>query len=88
MADHAVLTARGMEDCLIDQDWSSYSAEDHAVWGTLFERQLGILRGRACEEYLDGLGVLGIDGSGVPDFARMNARLRRATGWEVVAVPG
>ena len=26
-------------DWTIDQGWSSYTAQDHAVWKTLFERQ-------------------------------------------------
>jgi phenylalanine-4-hydroxylase len=88
MTEHAVLAARSAADCITDQNWGRYTADDHAVWGTLFERQLRTLNGQVCEEYLDGLRVLGIDAGGVPEFNRMNARLRRATGWEVVAVPG
>ena len=88
MTEHAVLNAQTADDCITDQRWDSYTPEDHAVWGALFERQCRTLRGRVCQEYLDGLDTLGIDAEGVPDFRRMNARLRRATGWEVVAVPG
>jgi phenylalanine-4-hydroxylase len=88
MTGHAVLTAQTVEDCIIDQGWERYTAEDHAIWRTLFERQQRILNGRVCQEYLDGLEALGISPDGVPDFDEMNARLRRLTGWEVVAVPG
>jgi phenylalanine-4-hydroxylase len=88
MAGHAVLTAQTVEDCIIDQGWERYTAEDHAIWRTLFERQQRILKGRVCQEYLDGLEALGISSEGVPNFEEMNARLRRLTGWEVVAVPG
>ena len=88
MAEHAVLTAQTVEDCIIDQGWERYTAEDHAIWRTLFERQQRILKGRVCQEYLDGLEALGISSEGVPNFEEMNARLRRLTGWEVVAVPG
>ena len=88
MAGHAVLTAQTVEDCIIDQSWERYTAEDHAIWRTLFERQQRILKGRVCQEYLDGLEALGISAEGVPNFDQMNARLRRLTGWEVVAVPG
>src|ERR671912_239462 len=88
MAGHAVLTAQTVEDCIINQDWERYTAEDHAIWRTLFERQQRILKGRVCQEYLDGLEALGISAEGVPNFDQMNARLRRVTGWEVVAVPG
>jgi phenylalanine-4-hydroxylase len=88
MTEHAVLTAQSAADCIIDQGWGRYTAEDHAVWGVLFDRQLRTLDGQVCEEYLDGLRTLGIDDGGVPEFEAMNRRLRRATGWEVVAVPG
>jgi phenylalanine-4-hydroxylase len=88
MPGHAVLAAQRVEDCTIDQDWDRYTAEDHAIWRLLFERQLETLKGHICQEYLDGLAALGIGPEGVPDFAPMNARLRRMTGWEVVAVPG
>jgi phenylalanine-4-hydroxylase len=88
MSGHAVLTAQRVEDCVIDQGWERYTAEDHAIWRILFERQQQTLKGHVCEEYLAGLGALGIGPEGVPNFDRMNARLRRLTGWEVVAVPG
>lgn len=88
MAGHALLNAQTVEDCIIDQKWDRYSAEDHLIWGTLFDRQQQTLKGHVCQEYLDGLDALGIGPEGVPNFDRMNARLRRITGWEVVAVPG
>ncbi|WP_119390594.1 phenylalanine 4-monooxygenase [Taklimakanibacter lacteus] len=88
MSAHAVLAAQTLDDCIIDQNWGRYSSEDHAIWRTLFERQLSTLKGQVAQEYLDGLEALGIGPDGVPDFAKMNARLRKITGWEVVAVPG
>jgi phenylalanine-4-hydroxylase len=88
MCAHAVLNAQTAGDCVIGQDWSKYTTADHAVWGTLFERQCQTLQGHVCQEYLDGLAALGLGPEGIPDFDKMNARLRRATGWEVVAVPG
>jgi phenylalanine-4-hydroxylase len=88
MSSHTVLEAQSADDCIIDQNWGRYTKEDHAIWGTLFERQQKTLKGRVAQEYLDGLEALGIGAEGVPDFKRMNARLRKITGWEVVAVPG
>jgi phenylalanine-4-hydroxylase len=87
MSGHAVLTAQRVEDCVIDQAWERYSAEDHATWQILFERQRQTLKGHVCCEYLDGLEALGIGPEAIPDFQRMNATLKRLTGWEVVAVP-
>ena len=37
------------------QGFIDYPAEEHAVWNTLITRQLKVLEGRACQEYLDGI---------------------------------
>ncbi len=75
-------------DFTIEQQWSAYSAEEHAIWRTLFHRQEEILRERACPEFLAGLAGLGVAADGIPDFRRLNSLLGAATGWTIVAVPG
>ncbi|MBB5985152.1 phenylalanine 4-monooxygenase [Sphingobium lignivorans] len=75
-------------DWTIAQNWSSYSAQDHAIWDRLFARQSAQLPGRACEAYLRGLDVLRLSRPGIPDFAELSDRLMALTGWQVVAVPG
>ncbi len=85
---HIITDIKTIEDCLIDQNWGAYTKEDHQTWKILFDRQMDTLKGHVCQEYLEGLRVLGITGDGVPDFEAMNKNLRKATGWEVVAVPG
>ena len=47
-----------------------------------------LLRGRACDEFLAGLGGLGVVADGLPRFDRLSEVLDRATGWRIVAVPG
>jgi phenylalanine-4-hydroxylase len=75
-------------DWTIPQDWSHYTATDHRVWDHLFDRQTRLLPGRVAPEFLDGLKRLDLTRPGVPDFARLNEKLMRLTGWQVVAVPG
>jgi phenylalanine-4-hydroxylase len=75
-------------DFTIDQNWSDYTDEEHAIWRLLFERQHEILQGRACDEFLSGLDGLGIAAEGIPDFRRLSDVLERTTGWQIVAVPG
>jgi phenylalanine-4-hydroxylase len=72
----------------IEQNWQEYSEEEHAIWRLLFERQQRLLARRACREYLDGLGGLGVEAEGIPDFRRLSNVLDAATGWRIVAVPG
>lgn len=76
------------EDWTIDQNWGRFTAQEHAVWDLLFERQARLLPGRASRAWLRGLDVLRLSKPGIPDFAELNDRLMAATGWRVVAVPG
>jgi len=75
-------------DWTIDQGWSGYGPAEHQVWTTLYERQAGLLPGRACDAFLNGLDALDLHRGGIPDFSRINEELQRLTGWRVVAVPG
>ncbi|MEH3035754.1 MAG: phenylalanine 4-monooxygenase [Sphingomonas adhaesiva] len=75
-------------DWTIPQGWDRYTAEEHATWDTLFERQARLLPGRVTPEFLEGLDVLRLSKPGIPDFEELSDRLMKATGWQVVAVPG
>ncbi|WP_343518644.1 phenylalanine 4-monooxygenase [Sphingomonas sp.] len=75
-------------DWTIDQDWKAFTPAEHAVWDTLFERQIKLLPGRASKAYLHGLELLKLSESGIPNFEELSERLMKLTGWQVVAVPG
>ncbi len=75
-------------DWTVPQNWAAYTAEEHAVWQTLFQRQSRLLEGRACREFIEGLGHLPIAADRIPDFEQLSQVLRQRTGWQVVAVPG
>lgn len=75
-------------DWTIPQDWNAFTAAEHAVWDTLFERQIKLLPGRASKSYLHGLELLKLSESGIPNFEELSERLMKLTGWQVVAVPG
>ena len=75
-------------DWTIDQGWEGYSAEEHATWRTLFERQTRLLPGRACDEFVQGMRELPMGPDEIPDFRRLSDSLMQRTGWQVVAVPG
>ncbi len=71
----------------VAQDWSAYSAADHALWRELFQRQISLMPQYACAEFRAGLDHLDC-ADGVPDFEVASKRLRALTGWELVGVPG
>ena len=75
-------------DQTIDQDWKSYSPEEHDRWNRLYARQSKLLPGRACREFLDAMAKLELSRSGIPDFAELSGRLSALTGWRVVPVAG
>jgi phenylalanine-4-hydroxylase len=79
---------RAAEDWTIPQDWNGYTAAEHAMWDALFDRQAKMLPGRVVSQFLDGLDVLRMSKPGIPDFAELSERLMKATGWQVLAVPG
>jgi phenylalanine-4-hydroxylase len=73
---------------VIEQPWATYSATDHEVWATLFERQQKILVGRASEEFLRTQRAMGMTADRIPKFDDLNRMLRAATGWELIGVQG
>ena len=74
-------------DFVIEQDGSAYTAEEHALYRRLFERQSKLVPRYACPEWIEA--VAGLDSAGeIPDFRDISGKLRKKTGWELVAVPG
>ncbi len=74
-------------DFTIEQCWSEYTQDEHAVWDLLYARQLEVLSDRAAPEFLEGLKTLKLSRAGIPDLNRLNPALKALTGWEIVMVP-
>jgi len=87
-ADSLIRPAHAAEDWTIPQNWNAYTTQEHAVWDTLFARQAAMLPGRAAPEFLSGLDILHLSRPGIPNFEELSEKLMKATGWQVVAVPG
>jgi phenylalanine-4-hydroxylase len=74
-------------DFAVEQDWSSYSPEEHALYRRLFERQSKLVPRYACREWIEA--VAGLDAAReIPKFDQVSRRLGAKTGWRIVAVPG
>jgi phenylalanine-4-hydroxylase len=82
------MSAAPSTDWTIPQGWDTYTATEHAVWRTLFERQTALLPGLACDAFVEGMRALPIAADHIPDFRALNEVLMPHTGWQVVAVPG
>jgi len=74
-------------DFTIDQDWSSYTADEHAIWNELYARQRKLLVGRADDALLEGHDALNLGRGGIPNLEKISDELEKMTGWRVVSVP-
>ena len=82
--------ARGglvLADYTCPQNYAAYTPADHETYRLLYERQSRLLPGLACDEFIAALPLLGAS-THIPRFEDINKRLMKATGWQVVAVPG
>ena len=79
--------AAARTDYTCDQHWERYTPAEHALYERLYERQRAQLPGLACAEFIDAVRHLGQPHQ-IPRLDELSQRLRRATGWEVVPVPG
>lgn len=69
-----------------DKGFVNYSPEENAVWKTLYERQMHIIQGRACDEFIQGIQALAFESEHIPQLPLINARLKALTGWQVSPV--
>jgi phenylalanine-4-hydroxylase len=79
--------ARARADYTCEQDYAQYSAADHDTYRRLYARQVQQLPGLACDEFIAAVQQLGAPDH-IPRFDVISERLIKATGWQVVSVPG
>jgi len=79
--------ARAGADYTCPQDYARYTEQDHDTYRRLYARQSALLPGLASEAFIAALPSLGAQDR-IPRFDEVNGRLRTATGWEIVGVPG
>ena len=79
--------ARAGADYTCAQDYARYTEQDHDTYRRLYARQAALLPGLASEAFISALPSLG-EQDRIPRFEDINARLKPATGWELVGVPG
>jgi phenylalanine-4-hydroxylase len=73
---------------LIEQDYASYTSEQHGVWAELVRRRMPELERHAAQEYLQGFETLCLPYDRLPNLAAVSAKLERRTGWNATPVSG
>lgn len=69
-----------------EQGYIAFTPEENAVWKILYDRQIEVIKNRACDEYIEGLKKLDLAADRVPQCKEVSAALTAATGWSVVPV--
>lgn len=64
----------------------SYTTEENETWTILFERQLDIIKNRACDEFINGISLLEMSSAKIPQCPEMNQAFKQTTGWSVKPV--
>ena len=78
---------RAGSDYTCEQDYAQYGAADHETYRRLYARQLQQLPGLACDEFIAAVQNLGAP-ERIPRLDAISERLLKATGWQIVGVPG
>src|ERR1700684_4297931 len=81
-------TLGAAEPYLIQQQWTAYTAEQHATWAELVGRRMPQIATHACQEYLKGFEQIGLRTDLIPNLADVNQRLRPRSGWRATPVSG
>lgn len=74
-------------DFTVEQAWSGYTAQEHDRWRRLYRRQSALAAAHASPAFLKALAAVDC-GEAIPRLDKVSAILRRASGWELAAVPG
>ena len=79
-----------MKGQLTQQNYKTYTKEDHKTWSQLFERQVENLKtdDKVVKVFWDGINKLKIKKGEIPNFEKLNKFLKPITNFEIVAVTG
>lgn len=63
-----------------------FTAEENGTWKILIERQLKVVKNRACDEFIKGLETLNLPIDRIPQCHELSKVLQACTGWSVAPV--
>ncbi len=77
-----------MQTITLSRNYSVYTEEQHLAWNKLFNKQLSILEGRACKEFIEGIKILKELIQPLPKLEILSVQLKELVGWRLVPVVG
>ena len=76
-------TSRTMDN----NGYISWSKEENETWSVLIKQQLECIKGKACDEFIEGLDKLNLPLDRIPQLGDVSKVLKENTGWSCEAVP-
>lgn len=70
---------------LEQRPFKTFSPPEDRIWSLLYHKQWPQVQQHACDMWLEGVDLLGLQPDRIPDFAVMNERLQELVGWELVS---
>ena len=70
-----------------DQGNAVYTDDENLVWHDLIIRQIPIVTGRACDEYMHGIDLINFPKDRIPQCPEVSRVLKATTGWTLEPVP-
>lgn len=64
-----------------------WSDEENQIWSELITRQLECIKGKACNEFIEGLEKINLPIDRIPQLKDVSAVLLETTGWQCEPVP-
>lgn len=84
-----MISVHSMKSITVSKDYSFYTDEQHIAWNKLFERQLSIINGKACTEFIKGIDFFTKEiHNKIPQVDILSAQLKELVGWTLVPVIG
>lgn len=73
---------------LMDENgYIEWSKEENETWSLLIKRQMKCIKGKACDEFIEGLDKLNLPMDKIPQLKDVSAVMYENTGWLCEAVP-
>jgi len=66
--------------------YADYTPDEHSIWHDLIIRQIPIVTGRACDEYMHGIRLLNFSNDRIPQCFEISEILQATTGWSLEPV--
>ena len=76
-------TSRTMDN----NGYISWSKEENEIWSVLIKQQIECIKGKACDEFIEGLDKLNLPLDRIPQLGDVSKVLKENTGWSCEAVP-